>query len=528
MAIDYFARLPRLLQDEFSAGRWLPIVGAGISANARTRTGKQPPAWKELGEAVRQYLPDGYGVDGPVDAISTYEQMHGRPALIDCVHDALLIDEARPAEVHKAFARIPFDTVLTTNVDFILETAWSAIGWPFDPVVGEQRLASKRRARRTQLVKFHGDIYHPNELVLTEEDYDNFLIRFPLLATYVASLLITRVPVLFGYSLEDPDFRAILQLLGERLGRNRPAPWVILARGTRAQVARYERRGVRVVVLDTRFNTPHGPVLAALFQQLADRLPKVAGARADSSEDQILAELRLAGPNKGALALFLGRNEYLAQHRDLLFPALRATGLAPVTPDEIQTASELRLAALTQLVRRAAVIVVDQRGAGRFDDPLSFVLSQGSAAPIIVISDELSAPVSPTLAAQSIIAPTSGAWDDELINAAAKKISEAAQRDESRGSRILARLQTGDVTFAFLEAVIAVESTLRSSDAEHRNAPYRQLFHEHPALNREDEALLRTAYTVRNQLLHRGVEPPEKDTRELTLQLLAILDRLGG
>ena len=36
-----------------------------------------------------------------------------------------------------AFARIPFDTVLTSNVDFVLEDAWRMIRWPFEPVVGE-------------------------------------------------------------------------------------------------------------------------------------------------------------------------------------------------------------------------------------------------------------------------------------------------------------------------------------------------------------------------------------------------------
>jgi hypothetical protein len=68
MPSDYYGRLPRLLRDELLEGRWLPIVGAGLSANAETAGGKRPPMWRDLGNRVADYLDTGYGLDGPVDA----------------------------------------------------------------------------------------------------------------------------------------------------------------------------------------------------------------------------------------------------------------------------------------------------------------------------------------------------------------------------------------------------------------------------------------------------------------------------
>ena len=41
------------------------------------------------------------------------------------------------------------------------------------------------------------------------------------------------MPVLFGYSLDDPDFRAILSSVAARLGANGPSPWVLLPHGLR-------------------------------------------------------------------------------------------------------------------------------------------------------------------------------------------------------------------------------------------------------------------------------------------------------
>lgn len=295
-----------------------------------SRAGERPPTWAGLGSAISRYLGDGFGADGPIDALSSFEQFHGRPALVDKLRDLLLVDEIEPSEVHAAFAKIPFETVLTTNIDFLLEKAWSGEPWPFDPIIGEHRLTARMRRERTQLVKLHGDVHHPDELVVTEEDYEGSLTRFPILATYVASLLTTRVPVLIGYSLDDPDFRSILRVLSDRLGRNGPSPWVILAKATKAQVARYERRGVRVVVLERRSNADHGQVLKALFEQLWMEYSKAAIATVESSRDQVLSELRLDREEGRTLVLFLASNKQLAQHRSEVFDALRLQGLTPV------------------------------------------------------------------------------------------------------------------------------------------------------------------------------------------------------
>ena len=114
--------------------------------------------------------------------------------------------------MHQAFCQIAFDTVVTTNIDFLLESGWAALRRPVDLLVGESRLTARRRTNATLLLKFHGDVNHPDELVVTENDYDSFSSRFPLLGTAPASLLMSKVPVFIGYSLNDVDFRGIMAL----------------------------------------------------------------------------------------------------------------------------------------------------------------------------------------------------------------------------------------------------------------------------------------------------------------------------
>ena len=532
MPPDYYGRLPKLLREELADGRWLPVVGAGMSANAITPEGKSPPMWDALGAEINAYMPTGHGADGPVDAISTYEQLHGRPALIDRVSSALLINDVVPGRVHKAFARIPFDTVVTTNVDFLLEQAWADIGWPLDPIVGEQRLTARRRGQGTQLVKFHGDIHHPNELVLSERDYDSFLTKFPLLATYVAGLLITRVPVLLGYSLNDPDFRSILTSLNARLGGNRPAPWVILAKSSVGEVARFERRGVRVVVLDQRTNVPHENVFAQFFSQLAQELPEVAAEQAEASEDQILAQLRLTGQAAGGLVLFLGTPSFLAYQREFVFPTLYKGGLSPVTTDDVRSAPGLSLASQAQLVRRAAVIVVDARASSGVRTNLSFVRSNNATAPIMLVTDAIN---SDLIHQQELLADhpgrvlvLSGNLDDAAASVVARQIIETAQvaRPFNRTSgQIAERLSTGDVSFALIEAVIAIESLLRRETLDERS-PISRVAAGHPLINEDDEKLIKRAYRLRSEFLHRGVVPQANEARSIIRALIALIDRL--
>jgi SIR2-like domain len=67
--------------------------------------------------------------------------------------------------------------------------------------------------------------------------------------TYLSNLLITKTPLFIGYSLDDPDFRQILALVGERLGKLRRQVYVLTYKASPHQRSRYERRKVRCVEL---------------------------------------------------------------------------------------------------------------------------------------------------------------------------------------------------------------------------------------------------------------------------------------
>jgi len=212
MSAKYIKYFPKPLLDDLVESRWLPVVGAGMSKNADLPPGKSLPLWNELGKLIAEDISD-YSYFNALDALSAYEHEFGRPKLIERLSDLLLVNESRPGKVHRAFCSIPFDIVCTTNFDFLLERQYELTPRPCTPIVDEEQLSVRVGAASASLLKLHGDLNHPNRLVVTEEDYDGFLSHYPLVATHLSNYLITRTAVLIGYSLDDPDFRQLWQVI---------------------------------------------------------------------------------------------------------------------------------------------------------------------------------------------------------------------------------------------------------------------------------------------------------------------------
>ena len=236
MPKKYIDSFPKPLLDDLIAGRWLPIVGAGFSRNAILPPKKQMPLWPDIGKLIGKEL-DDYEPSNPIDAISAYEYEFKRPKLIEKLSELLLVNEARPGDAHKSFCQMQFDLVCTTNFDFLLEKQYELITRPCTPLIDEDQLSVNLSDSSVALLKLHGDLHHPTRLIATETDYDLFLNKYPLLATFLANLLITRTAVLVGYSLDDPDFRQLWQIVGERLGRSRRIAYVITVGSKRADIA---------------------------------------------------------------------------------------------------------------------------------------------------------------------------------------------------------------------------------------------------------------------------------------------------
>ena len=318
------------------------------------------PLWKDLGDIFDAEFED-YSPYSPVDAISAYEHEFGRPKLVERLSELLLVSEADPGEAHKAFCSIPFDLVCTTNLDFLLERQYEWLRRPCTPLVNEDQLSinlTNLKNTGPSLLKLHGDIHHPIRMVLTESDFDRFLNSYPLISTFLANLLITRTAVLIGYSLDDPDFRQVWKVVTDRLGRSRRVAYTIGVGMTPTAVARFERRGVRVINLPGNVDR-YPEVLAAAFTELRNYWDKHLISASQVKEEHSLRELSLPPEASSRLCFFAIPMTVLWFYKERVFPIAREHGFVPVMGDDVVSPGDTIRAKIEALIQRSQLFVVD-------------------------------------------------------------------------------------------------------------------------------------------------------------------------
>lgn len=357
MAPKYLRYFPKPLLDDFLKGRWLPVVGAGMSLNAEVPLDAKMPLWRDLGRFLEGDLSD-YSSNSVLDSISEYEHAYGRPKLIERLSELLLVNEARPGDTHREFCLIPFDIVCTTNFDFLLERQYQAIPRPARPLIEEAQLSINMPEAGTLLFKLHGDLDHPHRLVATEADYDEFLSKYPMIATYLANLLITKTAVFIGYSLDDPDFRQVWQVVAQRLGKHRRAAYAIAVNASASDVSRFSRRGVRVINLPGK-KGEYGAVLQQTFHELREFMREKVISVSKVTEEAPLRELMLPRSAENRLCFFSLPLDLLPVYREVVFPVVRDVGFVPITADDVIVPGDNIVAKLDSLIDRASVMVVD-------------------------------------------------------------------------------------------------------------------------------------------------------------------------
>jgi hypothetical protein len=489
MAPKYLKYFPKPLLEDLIAGRWLPIIGAGFSKNAVLPHGKKMPLWADLGIGLGAELGD-YAPTSALDAISAFEHEFGRPKLIERLWEALLISESQPGHAHQAFCSVPFDLVCTTNFDFLLEREYENIPRNCTPLVDEEQLSINFRDPCVSLLKLHGDLRHPARLIATETDYDQFLNKYPLLATYLANLLITRTAVLVGYSFDDPDFRQVWQIIGERLGKSRRTAYAIAVGAKPTDISRFDRRGIKIINLPLG-KSNYGDVLADAFGELRAHWQTAIIPSGKVKEEESLRELSLPADAKTRLCFVAVPLSLQSFYRERVFPLVRQHGFVPVTADDVVTPGDTILSKVDALIGRALLMIIDASSEFTLSE---FRFGTGRLPPgrILLIGQQGARPPSDLARHRYIQRPDVNLEDadsflatvDEWLGAAATELRPTLLAEPSR------LLEAGENRAAVISAISLLESLLRrcvtmSAASSPKAVTWRDLLH-----NAQNQGLL--------------------------------------
>jgi hypothetical protein len=119
-----------------------------------------------------------------------------------------------PEATHRPIVQTPYASIVTTNFDTLLEDAyalWSDEGVPKCPTGAQLgRHGTLLLDRTFFILKAHGTIHDAASLVFTSEDYRRITHANPAFQSMMAAILLSHAVVFVGYSLNDPNFRLLL------------------------------------------------------------------------------------------------------------------------------------------------------------------------------------------------------------------------------------------------------------------------------------------------------------------------------
>jgi hypothetical protein len=146
------------------------------------------------------------------DVAARCREILGPEAFPAAVREALQPQGPLPA-THRDIVRTPFACAVTTNFDDLLERAYLESGGdrPPAPTGAELDRHGDLLLRGAFFVlKAHGDLATPASLVFTADDYRRIVHANPAFQAVMSGILMTHAILFVGYSLNDVNFRLLL------------------------------------------------------------------------------------------------------------------------------------------------------------------------------------------------------------------------------------------------------------------------------------------------------------------------------
>lgn len=534
--------IPFPLISDIAQGRCLPFVGAGFSKNAALPAGMSMPDWSELTAILATDAETKPGTE-PTAVAQRYEQRFGRVQLIEAVRDALHLDKARPGKAHSAFVQLPFDTIYTTNFDLLLEDAYSEATRPYRSLVGELQLPFHAGQIASSIIKMHGDLRHEEHIVITKKDYDGFMQRYPVVATHLSAMLITRTPLFLGYSLSDPDFENIRKIVRSRLGVFERMAYVIQFDVRPEDVEKALDDKLHIISIDSSTAANRDEALATLLGDIQTQLDAKASSALRSSRPDIFEEIKTEISAKPAapqtqLSLIESTShlcfimmpfseKFDDVYRLLISPAVERSGLFGLRADEMSGTGFI-VEQIRTAIQQSRLCIADITGANP-NVMWEIGFASSSKKPLILIAESPSR-LPFDIAHQRVL--IYGNDLDAARVALQEMIFSALSQDQLRTATELFSL--GQYRGAIAASAVVLEHTLRQllanqgldnsarmSMGQILHAVARTKLLDQPAIARLREVLM-----LRNRAVHE-IDEPSRDQAEVVISAIReVLDRL--
>lgn len=115
-----------------------------------------------------------------------------------------------PNENHQILSRLPISTYWTTNYDKLIEKSLEAAGKKIDAKYTLKHLAHTIHGRDVVLYKMHGDADHPDDAILSKDQYERYFQSHGAFVTALSGDLVSKTFLFIGFSFTDPNLDFVL------------------------------------------------------------------------------------------------------------------------------------------------------------------------------------------------------------------------------------------------------------------------------------------------------------------------------
>jgi len=234
VAVQVDAGVISQIADVVRSGKCILFLGAGVhgpppsDSAYRYDNEQRPPLGSALSESLASAcgLAETFPHEDPRNLQRValfYEIARSRRDLVDSIRTAVHVGK-RPSPVLRALAELDFTRVITTNYDQLFEEALRCANKQtresvYTPNLERTRDYGSPTAESPVIFKIHGDIDEPETIVVTDEDYIQFILRMSSKDPYDPVPLnlkadLTDWTTLFvGYRLLDYNLRLLFKAL---------------------------------------------------------------------------------------------------------------------------------------------------------------------------------------------------------------------------------------------------------------------------------------------------------------------------
>jgi hypothetical protein len=310
-----------------------------------------------------------------------FEALRGRQPLVQALRDALRQLALQPSALHELLAQavLPSSKIITTAYDALLEDALRMAGKSYVLIVRDADVPYFDESK-VVVIKMQGDISQPDSLVITEDDFDEFLARLPTLSDLIRAFFATKTLIFLGYDLSSPSFKRLFAQVTRSVREHRRVAYAVIEQPLNpADQPYWAQKGVELVLDGT----------AHFLQQLLADIQAQTTAPSSTPPAEVAPAPLPASPYKGLdafdatdAAIFYGRQEDSAR----LANKILANPLVVVYGESGSGKTSLLRAGVTPRLVRAGFAVRLARV--REFDPAATGNLPGLAARAVLILDQ--------------------------------------------------------------------------------------------------------------------------------------------